>query len=204
MKKTADFGSLVGKILIASPNAKDDGFFKRSLVYVFMHNKDGAYGVVLNQKTEDIYKGQLSDICSQTDKDNRAMLSSFYKKFSKRNIPIMLGGPVNTQYYIALSIPDNCARCCEDSSLVTLYLNIELFVEDYLEKGRISDFMLIRGMSIWEAGQIEDEIAKSNWFISDLDLRTMFSQKNENRWDYCTRELGITQELFVAPYSGNA
>ena len=116
----------------------------------------------------------------------------------------MLGGPVNTQYYIALSIPDHCVRCDKDNNLVTLYLNIELFMEDYVETGHVSDFMLIRGMSIWEAGQIEDEIANSNWFISDLDLKTMLAQKNENRWSYCARELGIDQGLFVAGHSGNA
>ncbi len=40
-----------GSILIAHP-LLSDGFFNRSVVYLANHNKDGAFGFVMNFKTQ--------------------------------------------------------------------------------------------------------------------------------------------------------
>jgi len=194
MKKNSKFNSLIGKILIASPNLKDSKFFERSVIYIFMHNENGAFGVILNQKIDEVGNNQLSTIFNQIY-NKKVLLNP--KVMKNKSIPVMLGGPVNTQFYMALST-SKINKC------LTLYLNIKVFIDDYLEKDNISNCFLIKGMSAWEAGQIEEEIQCNEWFVKDPDVKTIFSKQPEKKWSEHVKELGLTKGLFIASYTGNA
>jgi len=86
------FSSLEGKILIASPKL-EDGFFEKSLIYIFMHDKNGALGVILNY-----------DIGSVSNHELLNLFDKHSNKVEIEKLPIVFGGPVNTERIIALSI----------------------------------------------------------------------------------------------------
>ena len=52
------FNSLEGKILVASPRL-EDRFFEKSLIYIFMHDKNGALGVILNHEIGSVSNHEL-------------------------------------------------------------------------------------------------------------------------------------------------
>ena len=202
MKKNK-FNSLVGKILIASPNLRDDKFFERSVIYIFMHNENGAFGVILNQKIDEIDDNQLNNIFNQA---HNKEISTNTENKKHKTIPIMLGGPVNTQFYMALITAKNKAidKDMKNNKCITLYLNMKVFIDDYLANDTVSDCLLIKGMSAWEPGQIEEEIKCNEWFIAEPDVNIIFSKQPEKRWWHHINELGLNKGLFIAPYTGNA
>jgi putative AlgH/UPF0301 family transcriptional regulator len=81
---------------------------------------------------------------------------------------------------------------------------MKVFIDDYIEKDIVSNCLLIKGMSAWEPGQIEEEIKYNEWFIAEPDVQSIFSKQPEKRWGHHVKELGLTEGLFIAPYTGNA
>lgn len=197
--KQNNLNSLVGKVLVASPNLQGDHFFEKTLVYIFMHNKNGAFGIILNQKIDEISKRQLNDIFYQVYESK--IFSRFYIQSHQRKLPIMLGGPVNTCCYITLSISYAKQQIITqyNSSYITLYFNIKNFLKDYIEKNRIHDFLFIKGVSIWEKGRIEEEVVNNDWFVVTPNFKKIFSQQSEHRWDFYIQALGLDKNSLVIP-----
>ncbi len=50
--------SLVGRFLVAAPSMPD-GQFKKSVVFICKHDDDGALGIIVNNKVEDLPLGQV-------------------------------------------------------------------------------------------------------------------------------------------------
>ena len=108
------FCSLEGKILIASPNM-EDSLFKQTVIYIFMHDKDGALGVILNRQV-----GFIS---------NHELLTLFNDDIGKaklEQLPIFYGGPVGNERMVALSIEKY--RVGLES--VILYTDMQSFVKN--------------------------------------------------------------------------
>ena len=47
------------------------------------------------------------------------------------------------------------------------------------------------GYAGWEAGQLEDEMARNAWLTVDADERVLFSTPVEERWSAAARLLGV-------------
>ena len=50
--------SLVGRFLVAAPSMPD-GQVKKSVVFICKHDDDGALGIIVNNKVEDLPLGQV-------------------------------------------------------------------------------------------------------------------------------------------------
>ena len=202
--KQNNLNSLVGKILVASPSLQGDHFFEKTLVYIFMHNNNGAFGIILNQQIDAVNIRQLNDIFYEVY--DSKILSSSYAQHHKRKLPIMLGGPVNTCCHIILSI--TCAKkqsiTKHNSGCITLYLNIKNFLKDYITHKREHDFLLIKGMSVWEKGRIEAEVVNNDWFVITPNFKKIFLQQSEYRWYYYIQELGLDKNLLVISHITNS
>lgn len=186
------FSSLEGKILIASPSL-EDRFFEKSLIYIFMHDKNGALGVILNHKI-----GSVS---------NHELLSLFDKNLDTvktQKLPLVFGGPVNTERIIALSIDKHKEKNCNLMKCIVLHTDIHNFVNNFIITNNKSKFLLVRGISAWESSQLEEEIEENSWFIMQPKIDLIFSHKIKNKWSFAIAELGIKDLKFISPYSGNA
>ena len=186
------FSSLEGKILMASPRL-EDRFFEKSLIYIFMHDKNGAFGVILNHEI-----GSVS---------NHELLKLFDKNINKvkvERLPIVFGGPVNTERIIALSIDKQREKQFSSLQSIVLHTDIQNFVKNFIIKNNKSKFLLARGISAWDSSQLEDEIAENSWFIIQPNIDLIFSHEMKNKWSFAIEELGIKNSTHIAPYSGNA
>src|SRR6516225_9041945 len=50
--------TLVGRFLVAAPSMPD-GRFQKSVVFICKHDDDGALGIIVNNKVEDLALGQV-------------------------------------------------------------------------------------------------------------------------------------------------
>jgi putative transcriptional regulator len=187
-----NFNSLEGKILIASPKL-EDRFFEKSLIYIFMHDRNGVLGVILNHEI-----GSVS---------NHELLKLFDKNIDKikdEKLPIVFGGPVDTERIIALSIDKKQEQQFSSLQSIVLHTDIQKFVKNFIIKSNKSKFLLARGISAWDSNQLEDEIAENSWFIIQPKMELIFSHEIKNKWLFAIEQLGIKDSSFIAPYSGNA
>ena len=186
------FSSLEGKILMASPRL-EDRFFEKALIYIFMHDQNGAFGVILNHEI-----GSVS---------NHELLKLFDKNTNKikiERLPIVFGGPVNTERIIALSIDKQQEKQFSSMQSIVLHTDIQNFVKNFIIKNDKSRFLLARGISAWSSNQLEDEIEENSWFIIQPNIDLIFSHDMKNKWSFAIEELGIKNSTYIAPYSGNA
>lgn len=186
------FSSLEGKILIASPKL-EDRFFEKSLIYIFMHDKNGALGVILNHEIGSVSNHELLKLFDKsTDK----------VKFEK--LPIVFGGPVNSERIIVLSIDAQQEKQFSSLQSIVLHTDIQSFVKNFTIKNNKLKFLLARGISAWNSSQLENEIAENSWFVIQAKVDLIFSHEMKNKWSFAIEELGIKDSMYIVPYSGNA
>src|SRR5271155_5008590 len=82
--------SLEGQALIAMPSLRD-GPFGRSVVYMCAHRDDGAMGIVINQRAEEI---DFVKLLKQLDIVSEAEAIRLPPQVMA--VPVLRGGPVDT------------------------------------------------------------------------------------------------------------
>ena len=189
----SNYYSFEGKILIASPKIRDR-FFEKSLIYIFMHDKNGVLGIILNYEIGMISNHELLRSCNKNIKNTK-----------HHKLPIMFGGPVDADKIIALSVKNKGTAYSGHLYTTVLHTNIHNFIKNIIIKqdGR-ARFLLVRGISAWSTHQLESEIDGNSWFIIHPTIDLIFSNKIQNKWDFAIKSLGIENPFFIAPYVGVA
>lgn len=174
-------GSLVGRLLVASP-ALADGNFDRSVVLVLDHDEDGALGVVINRPTE----------------VNVAAVLPVWQPLASEPGVLFQGGPVALDSALALALvpgdgddePLGWRRVVERIGLVDLDTPPEVLAAE------ISRLRVFAGYSGWGSGQLEDELAQGAWFVvparlgPEWDGGDPFSASPEDLWRTVLRRQG--------------
>lgn len=227
-----NFRSLEGKILVASPHM-DDKNFQHALIYICAHDENGAIGMIINRKIGDVNINNFvrdhstkntkkniiqkniefidtkiklekddEDIKNTNTKDNK---NNKNKNNNKNKIPIMLGGPVNSENTIIISINKYQIASFDKHKNINIYSEIPKFIKHYTEnKIKPHKIMLIKGVSLWDSSQLEEEIAENNWFVINASIDIIFSQKTQNTWQKVIEKLGIDKINYFVNYLGNA
>ncbi|MEZ4900393.1 MAG: YqgE/AlgH family protein [Spirosomataceae bacterium] len=160
-----------GKLLIAEPFLGDPNF-ERSVVFLCEHNDHGSFGLVFNQSTT------LS-------------LNDILREPVANNLPVYLGGPVeqNTLHFLhrlpliedAIPVTHGLYWSGDFEQLTTL-LNVGKITEQ--------DIRFFIGYSGWSAGQLEEEIQRKSWIVSDTDPNFIFETPVEQFWRSVLRRMG--------------
>src|SRR5438477_7348252 len=85
--------SLVGRFLVAAPSMPDERF-QKSVVFVCKHDGEGALGIIVNNKVEDLPLGQVY----------KQLGIDVSKTAAER--PVLFGGPVETSRGLVLHSAD--------------------------------------------------------------------------------------------------
>jgi len=160
-----------GKLLIAEPFLGDPNF-ERSVVLLCEHNEQGSFGLVLNQRTN----LHLDDV-----------VENIYGE-----LPLYLGGPVeqNTLHFIhrlgsqidkSVHIGNGIYWSGDFENIKTL-INIGKIAE--------SDIRLFVGYSGWSAGQLEEEMKRNSWIITETDAHFIFDTPTDQFWRAVLKQMG--------------
>ncbi len=160
-----------GVILISEPLGRDL-FFKKSVILIVEHNAQGTVGFVLNKP----FFLPMKDI---------------FNEFPDIPNNISLGGPVepNTLHFVH-TLGDrfgNCKRISPDlywgGDFETMQLNMKAGLVD---NRQIKFFV---GYSGWAPGQLDEELARAQWVVTDLSPGKIINSP-ANLWDDCIESLG--------------
>lgn len=166
-----------GSLLLAEPFISDP-FFKRTVILVCDHGKEGSFGFVLNNYVE-------------------VELSQLIEDFPDDKINVSIGGPVKSSnlFYLHTQgdlIPNSVAI------MDGLYFGGDFDVlKDKVVSGEVAlkEIRFFLGYSGWGIGQLDDELGEKSWFVTKVNASTIMHFNEKDMWRGIMRKLGKKGQL---------
>ena len=180
--QTSESPYLVGHLLVAMPGMPDPRFSK-SVIYVCAHNDDGAMGLVINQRMDELTFPDLLEQLNLVQTDPGAAIA------------IQFGGPVEQGRGFVLHSPDymhESTLVVDGQVALTGTVDIlQAIAEGHGPKARI----LALGYAGWGPGQLDSEILENGWLTVEADPTIVFDVGLEKKWESALAKLGIDLSL---------
>ncbi len=181
-----------GKLLISSPEISD-GIFDKSIILLCEHDANGTMGFIVNKP--------LIDVSLETIWAN---LGYEKKNPYLTNEDVLIGGPLASNAMFVIHSPDyyidkKTIKVCEEISVTGTKE-----ITDDIQKGqgpRKALFLL--GYSGWTSAQLEDEIMRDSWFVSDKFTNLIFSVNYQSKWADALFLIGIDPSK-LSSYAGSS
>ena len=153
-----------GRVLISEPFLNDT-YFRRSVVLLTEHTKEGSVGFVLNKPVDLAVNDVLSD-------------------FPEIETEISIGGPVNTNtvhyiHTVGMDIPNSV------QVLDNLYWGGDFeAVKEMITSGRIKghEIRFFLGYAGWSANQLEGEMEDNAWLVGKISPRMVMQGVGSEFW----------------------
>jgi putative transcriptional regulator len=162
--------TLTGQFLIASP-AMGDPRFQRTVILMVRHGKDGALGVTINRP---IGEKKLANFLEALGEKGPA---------AEGSVRLFAGGPVQPEIGFVVHTDDYRRK---ETIVVGERLAVTSSREVLLDIGhkRGPEKSLVAfGYAGWGPGQLENELARDDWFIAPADPELVFDEPREKVWD---------------------
>ena len=165
-----------GELLIASA-AIQDPRFQHSVILLLRHDASGAFGIVINRPLgERAIAELLAESGSQADKDPG-------DSGIEGRIRVFLGGPVEPQYGFLIHGGDYRRReTLSVGNAFGMTSNKEV-LRDIGHHHGPAKYLFALGYAGWGAGQLEDEIARRDWFTAPADPNLVFDEERGAVWE---------------------
>ena len=177
MPSSSPAATLVGRFLVAAPSMPDERF-QKSVVFVCKHDDDGALGIIVNNKVDDLPLGhvykQLGIEVSKTAAERA----------------VLFGGPVETSRGLVLHSADYKREetlLIEGGMALTASLEI---LKDMAGGSGPRQAWLALGHSGWSPGQLDREMQDNAWLVVDADAALVFDPDLEAKWQRALDRLG--------------
>ena len=194
IRRSAKSGSyLDGQLLIAMPSMKDPRF-ARSVIYMCAQSKDGAMGLIVNQRAPNITFPKLLEQLDVIPKGGSGRLPDRIA-----SIGVQIGGPVETVRGFVLHSADYFTS---DSTLpikggVSLTATIDILKALAAGSGP-ERAILALGYAGWSAGQLESEIQANGWLHCPADDAIVFDSDLDSKYGRAMTKLGIDPSHLVS------
>ena len=175
--------SLEGRMLIAMPSMSDPRF-ARTLNYICAHSEEGAMGLVVNKRADNL---------------------SFPELLEQLNIPtgpeaeqihVHYGGPVEMGRGFVLHSADfhvaESTLKVDDQISLTATLEILKALVDGDGPERA---LLALGYAGWGPGQLEGELQHNGWLHCEADNRLVFGAEDSEKWTAALTKIGVDPSL---------
>lgn len=175
-------GYLTGQLLIAMPNMQDVRF-ERSVIYLCVHNAEGAMGLVINQVADELSFPELLDQLGIESAGPEV------------GLPIHVGGPVESGRGFVLHTSDYAqSSTVQVNESVSLTATVDI-LKDIAEGRGPRRALLALGYAGWGAGQLDGEIQQNSWLNVNADEALLFGDHPDTKWEQSLAKLGIDLSL---------
>ncbi len=161
-----------GKLLISEPFL-GDYYFKRAVVLLVDHSKEGSFGIILNKPLS-------------------VELSEVVKDFPNFDAQVFLGGPVEEDnLFFIHTLGDQIEGSIE--ILEGLYWggNLEIVKEMMLLKKITSaQIRFYIGYSGWSPNQLDEELKRNSWVVSRTKSTYLLDVNPSDLWKSSLEKLG--------------
>jgi putative transcriptional regulator len=191
-RRTISAGYLDGQLLLAMP-AMTDKRFARSVVYMCSHSKDGAMGLIINQRATHIDFPSLLDRLGIPADAHGADVH----KLTSRAVHV--GGPVESGRGFVLHSSDYVATqaTLQITSGVALTATIDVLKAIAMGEGPEQSILAL-GYASWSAGQLESELVANGWLHCPADPDLVFSSDLDGKYALAMETLGVSIQHLVS------
>ncbi|MCX8642358.1 MULTISPECIES: YqgE/AlgH family protein [unclassified Gilliamella] len=184
--------NLKNHFIVAMPTITEPTF-SRSVVYICEHNRDGAMGIVINKPIQDLNVAAVLARLEITASKNCAELEH----------PVFAGGPIAEEQGFILHTPQQgFASSIKISDDIMITTSLDL-LKSIGSPEQPKDMFLALGYSGWQSLQLEAEVARNDWLVTDVDPKIIFESAIEDRWQKAAQSLGININT-ISHQMGNA
>ena len=185
-------GYLEGQVLVAMPGMTDQRF-ARSVIYLCAHSREGAMGLIINQRAKRVKFADLLVQLEVIDEQEAIRLPQ-----RAGGMQVLKGGPVETQRGFVLHSSDYHV---EDTTMpidatVSLTATVDILRAIAKDAGPYQAVLAL-GYAGWAAGQLEKEIQQNGWLSCDADADLVFGADLESKYGRAMRKIGIDPAMLV-------
>jgi putative transcriptional regulator len=164
-----------GYLLIASSSIQDPRFY-HSVILMVRHDRNGAFGIIINRPVTEESIASLLANSAGTSKDAEE------EKKIEGKLKVFFGGPVQPQLGFVLHSTDyRRADTVDIDGAVAMTANRDILRDIGLHKGP-EKYLFALGYAGWGAGQLENEIARHDWFTAPEEPEMVFDAERGGLW----------------------
>jgi len=167
------YSSVKDHFLIATEKMKDDRF-EKTVIIMLESDENGAWGIVVNRRLGTMPIALLIDPSLNTSEER--------EKLYKINIPIFWGGPVDVKQIFILHTAEYQSDTTKNYGNISITQDYNILFDIAENKGPKKS-LVIFGYSGWGSGQLEGEMERDHWILSDIDLDITFDKESNTKWN---------------------
>ena len=167
------YDSVKNHFLIATEKMTDDRFSK-TVIIMLESDKHGAWGLTINKRLGTIPIALLIDPSLNTSEER--------EKLFKLNIPIFWGGPVDPKEIFILHSIEYKSESTIKYENISISQDYKILFDIAKNEGPKKSLVIL-GYSGWGEGQLEGEMERDHWILSDIDLEITFDKESKTKWD---------------------
>ena len=166
------YSSVKDHFLIATKKMNDDRF-KKTVIIMLESDKDGAWGLVINKPMGSLPIAVLIDPLLNTLEER--------EKLYKVNIPVFWGGPVETKKIFILHSNEYQSSSTNNYGIISISQDYDILFDIAKNKGP-ENSLVILGYSGWGDGQLEGEMERDHWILSEINTDLIFGRDDLKKW----------------------
>ena len=167
------YSSVKDHFLIATEKMKDNRFSK-TVIVMLESDENGAWGLVINKRLGTMPMALLIDPSLNTSEER--------EKLYKVNVPVFWGGPVDVKEIFILHSIEYQSDTTKNYGNISISKDYNILFDIAENKGPKKS-LVIFGYSGWGSGQLEGEMERDHWILSDIDLDITFDKESNTKWN---------------------
>ena len=166
------YSSVKNHFLIATEKMNDDRF-KKTVIVMLENDEDNAWGLVINKPIGTIPLAMLIDPTLNTSEERERLYGV--------NILIFWGGPVDVKKIFVLHSSEYQGKSTKNYDDISISQDYNVLLDIAENKGPKKSLVIL-GYSGWGSGQLEGEMERDDWILSDLDSNIIFDKDSKEKW----------------------
>jgi len=167
------YSSVKDHFLIATEKMKDNRFSK-TVIVMLESDENGAWGLVINKPLGTMPIALLIDPSLNTSEER--------EKLYKINVPVFWGGPVDIKEIFILHSTEYKSNTTQNYGNISISQDYNILFDIAENKGPEKS-LVIFGYSGWGSGQLEGEMERDHWILSEIDLDIAFDRESNTKWN---------------------
>ena len=167
------YSSVKNHFLIATEKMTDNRFSK-TVIVMLESDENGAWGLTINKQLGVVPIALLLDPSLNSSEEREELF--------KINIPIFWGGPVDTKEIFILHSSEYTSETTKKYEQISISQDYGILFDIAKNKGPKKSLVIL-GYSGWGSGQLEGEMERDHWILSDINLDIMFEEESKEKWE---------------------
>tara|TARA_B100000686_G_scaffold10091_1_gene10169 strand:+ start:1114 stop:1755 length:642 start_codon:yes stop_codon:yes gene_type:complete len=166
------YNSVKDHLLVATKKMNDNRF-SETVVVMLESDENGAWGLVINKRLGSMPIALLIDPSLNTSEEREELY--------KVNVPVFWGGPVDIKEVFILHSVEYQSDTTRNYGRISISKDYNVLFDIAKNKGPEKS-LVIFGYSGWASGQLEGEMERDHWILSNVDLNIIFNKESDKKW----------------------